>query len=170
MPSFNQQPLTSKVLSGNNVVIFVGGQVIGFGQSAPTSIDFGAEQFYGIGSSMPQETQQLRVAPEITLTSFALTSAGIASLGETTPWIQVLSNTEMDIQLVDASGNTIVTYIACTARSYSSNLTVNQPVTEDTAFMALDVQGPNGQSVFTATGAYAFSLNASTAGGVSVTV
>jgi len=147
MPGFNAQAIVAKVRSGNAVAILVGDVPVGFGQTSTHALGFGLESFYGIGSARPQENQQLKYDPNITLSSLQLTTAGLNYFGYTSTWLQILINTELNISLIDASGNPIVTYVGCTAKSYSSNVPANAPITEDVDFAALDVLDPNGISI-----------------------
>jgi hypothetical protein len=147
MPSFNQQALVNKIRSGNAVAILVGDQVIGFGQTTTNGIDFGTEQFYGIGSKKPQENQQLKYSPTITLDNLQLTAAGVSFFGYSTTWLKVLVNTQLNFTIADAAGNPILTFLACTAQNFTSTIPVNQPITEATSFVAMDVLDENGLSI-----------------------
>lgn len=153
MPGFNATDLVNKVRNANNVVILAGDQVIGFAQNMQLGTQFGTEQMYGIGSAKPQENQQLKVAPTFTLESLQLTAAGIAAYGYSTPWVKILANTELDFSAVDGSNNVIITAAAATATDYSSTIPVNQPITESTSFVCLDLLDSNGESVLDGNGA-----------------
>ncbi len=108
---------------------------------------FNLERYFGIGSKKVQEQQQLRYEPSITLDSLQLTASGLAYFGYTTTWIDILVNTELNIALVDQSGNVILTFIACTAQDYTSTVPANQTVTEATTFAAMDVWDSTGTSI-----------------------
>ena len=157
MPSYNQQTLVNKVRNGNAVAIIVGDQVIGFGQTVGNSVDFGTEQIFAVGSALPQENQQLKISPKITLSSMQLTADGLAAFGLAQTWLEILANTEMDIHLVDNLGNGIITYVSSTAENYSANTAANQPVTEDVSFVSLDVLNGAGESVLNSNSANVFS-------------
>ncbi len=147
MPGFNATALNYKVQNGNSVVIMVGDQVIGFGQSSTHGVDFGTETLYAIGSSLPGEIQQLKISPSISLSTLMLTTAGLTALGQPTSWLAVLANTQMTFHITDGSGNVIVTYVGCTCGSYSSDIPANQPITEQTSWQAMDVLDANGNSL-----------------------
>ena len=108
---------------------------------------FNLERYFGLGSKKVQEQQQLRYEPSITLDSLQLTASGLAYFGYTTTWIDILVNTELNIALVDQSGNVILTFIACTAQDYTSTVPANQTVTEATTFAAMDVWDSTGTSI-----------------------
>ena len=120
---------------------------VGFGQTSTQTLAFNLERYFGIGSKKVQEQQQLRYEPSITLDSLQLTASGLAYFGYTTTWIDILVNTELNIALVDQSGNVILTFIACTAQDYTSTVPANQTVTEATTFAAMDVWDSTGTSI-----------------------
>lgn len=166
MPSYNQTQLNYKVLNGNACSILVGDQVIGFGTTSTQSIDFGSENIFGIGSAKIGEIQQLKLVPTISLDQFALTSEGVTFFGETTPWASILANTQLNICVADNTGNPIYTYVACTAGSFSQNLSANAPVTQATTFTALDVLDASGNSILNSNSAVNFQTIASAAGAI----
>lgn len=164
MPGYNQTTINPKVLSGNAVALMVGDQVIGFGQSTTPATDWGAEGLYGIGSAKVQEIQQFKISNTITLETFKLTQEGISFFGAQTPWVSILGNTQLDIAMLDATGNPILTYVACTCSSVNTSIPANQPVTEQTSFIAMDVLDSNGKSILANTSAVNFNPLSSTAG------
>lgn len=147
MPGFNQQQLNYKVRNANSVIMLLGDQEIGFGQTASTSIDFGTDALYGIGSAKPQENQQLRFSPSVTLDSLSLTTEGLTILGYPSTIDAVLANNSFNFFLMDASGDPIATFVGCTASNFNLNVPANQTVTESITFMALDVLDVTGVSI-----------------------
>lgn len=147
MPGFNAQQLDYKVQSGNSVVVMIGDQVIAFCQSADQGIDMGSEFLYGIGTAKPQEIQQLKFAPTLTVTNFVLTSHGIAILTYPSGILEVLANNSFDMHIIDASGTPTLTFIGCVCNTYTQNVPVNAIITENIAFLAMDVLDPLGQSI-----------------------
>lgn len=147
MPSFNAQQLSYKVQSGNSVVVMIGDQVIAFAQTSDQASDFGTETLYGIGSAKPQEIQQLRFSPNITLTSFALTAQGIAVLSYPSSILSVLANNSFNLNILDASGKVLLAYIGCVANGFTQNIPVNAIITENITFQAMDVLDSTGQSI-----------------------
>lgn len=155
MPAFNQQQLSYKARNSNSVTILIGDQPIGFAQTASHTFDFGAEQLYGIGSAMPQEVQQLRVSPTITLDNFALTQQGLTSLGYPANLAVILSNNSFNFFVVDGqSGQALFTYVGCVASNFNENIPANRPITDAITFLAMDVLGSNGQSILNQGNAY----------------
>ena len=147
MPGFNAQQLAYKVQSGNSVVIMIGDQVIAFAQTSDQAVDFGGEGLYGIGTAKPQEIQQLKFTPSITLTSFVLTTQGIAVLDYPSNLLQVLANNSFDIHVMDQNGLPLLTFTQCVASNYSQNVPVNAIITENLTFLAMDVLDPTGTSI-----------------------
>jgi hypothetical protein len=147
MPSFNAQQLSYKVQSGNSVVIMIGDQVVAFAQTSDQAVDFGTESLYGIGTAKPQEIQQLRFSPNITITAFVLTNQGIIALSYPSNLLSVLANNSFDLHVIDASGVPLLTYIGCVANGFSQNVPVNAIVTENITFQAMDVLDSTGQSI-----------------------
>ena len=148
MPGYNQTQLNYNVLNANQVMVQLGDAVIAFAQTAPHSIDFGAEALYGVGDATPQEIQQLRILPQITLEFFALTQEGITLLGGGQRLAYTLANSQFQLHLIDnQSGTVIFTYVDCVAQSFSETLVSNRPVIDSIPFIAMDVLDSSGNSV-----------------------
>ena len=151
MGSFNQKALNPQFLTGNAVVILIGSQEIGFGQSSTYNIGFGAEQFYQIGTAKPGEIQQLRYSPSVTIDSFLLTKAGLSAFGYpgSTPLRDILANNKFNIHLTDYQNNVVFIFVGCTAGSINTNAPANAQITEAIDFVALDVLDESGSSILT---------------------
>jgi hypothetical protein len=147
MPAFNNQQLNYLVQNGNSVTIMIGDVVVGFGQTATPSIDWGTEQLYGIGSSLPQDIQQLKINPNISVDSFLLTATGLAILGYPGSILEVLSNNSFDITIIGLDGQPLLTYVGCVASNHNLNIPANAVVTETINFLCQDVLDNNGQTV-----------------------
>jgi hypothetical protein len=147
MSSFNQQQLNYKVQNANAVECLLGDQVIAYCQTSTLSSSLGAEQLYGIGSSLPQEIQQLRLSPSITIDYFELTPDGYAFLGYPSTLAEVLANNEFSFSIFGASGVPVLTFVGCVAGDYNSNISANQPVTSSISFLAMDILDPLGSSI-----------------------
>lgn len=147
MPGFNATQLNYSVQSGNTVVIMIGDQTVAFAQTSDQAVDFGAESLYGIGTAKPQEIQQLRFSPSITITSFVLTQQGISVLNYPSNLLQVLANNAFNINVMDGSGNVLLAFIGCVANSYAQSVPVNAIITENITFSALDVLDATGVSI-----------------------
>jgi len=161
MGSFNQNALNPQFYTGNAVILLIGTQEIGFGQSSTYNIGYGAEQFYEIGTAKPAEIQQLRYTPSVTIDSFLLTDAGLAAFGypSNTPLREILANNKFNIYLNDYKLNTVFIFSQCTAGSLNITAPANAQVTEAIEFLALDVLDSNGASILTGN----FALNISNA-------
>lgn len=139
MPSFNAQAIVNKVRTGSGVVILCGDVPVGFAQTSTQTLAFNMERFFGIGSKKVQEQQQLRYEPSITLDSLQLTADGLKFFDYPSTWLEILVNTQLNFTVADNKGNTIVTFVSCTAENYSASVPANQPITEATSFGAMDI-------------------------------
>jgi hypothetical protein len=148
MPSFQQSTLAYRARNANSVTILIGDQPIGFGQTLAHTFDFGTEGIYGIGTAMPQEIQQLRVAPQITIDSFALTQKGLQVLGYPINLASILSNTQFNIFVTDGTTQQpLFTYVGCVASNFNENIPANRPITDAITFLAMNVLDSTGQSI-----------------------
>lgn len=165
MPSFNPKQVAYRVRNANNVTVMIGDQIVGFAQTTQHSFDFGTQGLYGIGTALPQEIQQLRVSPQITIDALALTDSGKQVLGETATISSILANNEFNLHVVDGAGNSLYTYVGCVASNFSESIPQNQPISDTLVFMALDVLDDSGQSILNVGSAYQIpGGNASAAG------
>ena len=169
MPGYNQQQLLYKVQNANAVSIMLGDQLIGFAQSVATAIDMGGDGLYGIGSAKPQEIQQLKFTNTITLDRFRLTAEGIAYFGETADLVTVLAYNAFNFFLLDTDGSAFLSYVGAVAGSTNMNIATNQPLTEGTSFLALDVLDSDGNSVLNSNSADVFNTLASSTSATLVT-
>lgn len=175
MPGFNQQQLDYKARSGNTVVVLIGDQPIAFAQTVTHSFDFGAEGFYGIGSAKPQEIQQLRNTPTITIDQLNLTQDGrrLTQGGSATALVGLLANNSFNIVIVDGdSQEALFTYVGCVSGNFNESVPMNAAVTDATTFLAMDVLGQDGQSLLNGPNAYDVNsqLSSVTVGGIGLTV
>lgn len=156
MPAFNQKQLQYRARNANSVTVMIGDQIVGFAQTTSHSFDFGTQGLYGIGSAQPQEIQQLRVSPQITIDALALTEQGKAVLGESATLSSILANNQFNLHVVDgASGDALYTYVGCVASNFSENIPQNQPIADTVTFLAMDVLDDSGQSILNVGSAYA---------------
>jgi hypothetical protein len=166
MPSYNQQTLNYAAQNANAVKIMIGDVVVAYAQTTTHSTDLGAQQLYGIGSTNPQEIQQLRFSPTISVEFFELTSQGIALLGTGKRLVYTLANTQVDIHIIDGNTNTpSFTYVSCTANSYSETIATNAIIMDSVSFLALDVLDDTGTSILASNSVYSIpSMVANVAG------
>jgi hypothetical protein len=160
MPGFTPVQTNYKARNANSVIIMIGSQPVGFAQTAPHKFSFGTEQLYGIGSALPQEIQQLKISPQITVDAFALTTAGLLALGilPTSPLSSILANNQFNMRIIDGQTNAaLFTYVGAQAGDFSEQITANQVVTDSITFLALDVLDETGNSILNS-GQNAFSI------------
>jgi hypothetical protein len=148
MPGYVPQTIANQVMTGNNVVIMLGDQVVAFAQTIGHQIAFGTEQLYGVGTALPQEIQQLRVSPSFSLDSFELTTAGMQQLGSGTRLEYILAGNSFDMHVLDGAQNIVMySYIGAKAQNVSQNIPANAPLRTTYAFLALDVLNAGGVSI-----------------------
>lgn len=170
MPSYNAQTLNYDALNANQCEIMLGDVVVAYAQTTSHSADAGAQQLYGIGSPKPQEIQQLRISPSISVEYFELTQAGINLLGTGTRLIYSLFNTQLDIHIVDGQSNQpIATYVSCVMSSFTETITTNAVVLATVPFLAMDILDNTGKSILNSNAVYSIpALVAAAAGGLGI--
>jgi len=147
------------------VTVLIGDQAIGFAQTTSHTFDFGTEGIYGIGTSLPQEIQQLRVAPQITIDSFSLTQKGLQTLGYPINLASILANTQFNLFVVDGqTQQPLFTYVGCVASNFNENIPANRPITDAVTFLAMDVLDSTGQSILNSPTTNAYQVPAVGAG------
>jgi hypothetical protein len=174
MPGFNPQTLSYRAQNANGVVILIGDQPIAFGQTTNHRFAFGTEAQYGVGSAKPQEIQQLKVAPDITIDNFALTSVGLNLIQSGVSFASIIANNQFNITVLDGINNIVkFTYVGSVVRDFSESIAANRPITDAISFDCMDVLDQTGQSILNGPNAFAIpspvgQANASTGLGISV--
>lgn len=106
---------------------------------------------------MPQEIQQLRVSPQITIDQFALTQNGLSVLGYPANLSTILANNEFNFYIKDGITNTnLFTYVGGVCGNFHESIPSNQMVTDAMTFQCADVLGPDGTSIVQMSDAYTF--------------
>lgn len=147
MAGYSPTALANKVRNGNSVSILVGDQIVGFAQNLTVATGTGAESLYGVGSAKPQENQQLRFSINVSLDSLELTEEGMNYFGITTSWAEVIMGNKLTFHEVDYAGNTLRTVVGCVAENFTVTTPVNQPITQTTSFIGMDVLNSSGKSI-----------------------
>lgn len=148
MPGFSPQSLAYRVANANAALIVIGDQVLAFCQTTTHSFAFGTEPLYGVGTAKPQEIQQLRVLPSITVDNFALSEVGTTLLEGGQSFASIIANNQFTISVVDGiTGLTRFSYIGCTANDFNETVAANRPITDAITFTAMDVLDQTGQSI-----------------------
>ena len=168
MPGFSPQAVANKVQTGNSVLIQLGQQVIMFAQTVGYQLPMGAEHLFGIGSSKPQEIQQLRMSPMFNLDSFELTENGQTLLQGGQNLNYILAGNQFTMTVLDgASGSPLYVYVGAKCQNLGGSIPANAPVRDSYTFLALDVLNADGVSIMD-TGDNALEL-ASAYGGIAAT-
>lgn len=148
MPGFSPQAVANNVQNGNQVAVMLGDQIVYFAQTVGHQYPFGTEQLYGIGSALPQEVQQLRVSPQISLDTFTLTAAGKTALQGGVDLSSILAGNVFDFHVYDGLTNKVVyTYVGCKCQNFAQSLPTNAPSRNTYSFLAMDVLDASGNSV-----------------------
>ena len=155
MPGFSPTQLQFSARNANSVVLLIGPTAVAFAQTMGHDFGFMTDQLYGVGSAKPQEIQQLKLGPTVTLTEFALTEAGEILINGGTTLVSLLANNSFDISVVDGqSGSPLFTYVGCVASSFNESVTANTPISDTVTFMAMDVLDNNGVSLLNIPSSY----------------
>lgn len=166
MPGYAQSTLAYQARNANSVTVMVGDTVVAFAQTTAHAFGFGAEHLHGIGSALPQEIQQLRITPNISIDAFSLTATGITLLAGGNNIATLLGNNQFDLHIVDGTTNKVIfTYVGSVAQNFSQNIAANQPITESIAFLAMDVLDDTGTSVLNTNSAFSVPSALAAAGG-----
>jgi hypothetical protein len=149
MPGFSPQVVANSARNANTVQVAIGQNIIAFAQTVGHQLPFGSEQLYGIGSSKPQEVQQLRMSPQISIDAFALTDVGENLLADNQNLSYLLAGNQFTIFVMDGLNNNaaLYTYVGCKAQNFSESIPTNAPIRDTFTFLALDVLDPNGNSL-----------------------
>lgn len=148
MPGFNQTQQANQARNGNQVAVVLGDQIVMFAQTVSHQLPFGGEHIFGIGSSKPQEIQQLRMSPQFSLDSFALTAVGEQLLQGGVSLAYILAGNQFDMHVQDGITNTVLfTYAGSKCSTFGQNIPTNAPVHDNYSFLALDVLDNNGNSI-----------------------
>lgn len=160
MPGFNQQQLNYSARNGNGVAIYLGDTNIAFAQTTSHNNDMGNEGLYGVGTAKPQEIQQMKMTPQVSIDAFALTQAGIAKFQGGISIPLILADNQFTLVIMDGiTDNVLFTYVGCVAGGYSETISANQVVSYSINFLALDCLGPDGTSMLEGQNAIAVQSN-----------
>lgn len=148
MPGYNPQQVAHQVRNGNTVAVMIGDTIVAFAQTVGHQVPFGTEQLYGIGTSKPQEIQQLRVSPQISVDAFNLTAQGIKLLAGNVNLTYTLAGKQYELHIMDGSNNaTLYTYVGCQAQNFAQAVPANAPIRDSISFLAMDVLDNKGNSI-----------------------
>jgi hypothetical protein len=153
VPGYGGRVQANSVLNGNNVAIAIGDVTVAFAQTVGHQTPMGGTQLYGVGTSKPQEIQQLIMSPQVSLDSFALTKAGVTLLSGGTNLFFNLTSFIYDIHLLDGTTQpltTMLSYIGCKAQNAAESIPTNAPIRQTITFLAMDVLDPDGRSIISA--------------------
>jgi hypothetical protein len=155
VPSYSPTTTAYAARNGNTVAALIGTSLVAMAQQVTHGFPLGTEGIYGVGSAKPQEIQQLRVSPHITLEMFALTQTGINLLegGQTLSYI--LANNQFDFYVLDGNNQQVLfVYVGCQAQDFTESVPTNQMVRDTITFLALDVLNNQGNSILNVPSAF----------------
>lgn len=147
--TFSPTPITQQVMTSNNVVIMLGIQEIGFGQSASFNANFNTLSLYGVGTQKPQEIQSQVFKPTISLSMLLLSNLGLTILNYPSTLGDLLGLNQFNIVMLGYNDLPLYTYVECTAENYNVSVPVNRPIVESIRFNAMDIVDITGVSILT---------------------
>jgi hypothetical protein len=147
--SYAPIPALYRARNGNQCIIFVGATPIAFAEAFDFTIDYGAQQVYGIGSEKPQDLQQLKFAPRFSLRSIELTTQGQLLVGSGQANLRnYLGNNYFNVGVFTADDSIIdLTFLMAMATSVRTTIPANGLVTDTFDCLAMDVINELGQSL-----------------------
>lgn len=133
-------PAVYRARNGNQCVIFVGTTPIAFAEAFDFTIDYGAQQVYGIGSEKPQDLQQLKFAPRFSLRSIELTAEGVGLVGSGQNNLRnYLGNNYFNVGVFTADDAIIdLAFLMAMATSVRTTIPANGLVTDTFDCLAMD--------------------------------
>ncbi len=165
MGSYNETAIPGAVLSANNVLIMMGSQEVGFGQTASFKLGFNVKAQFGIGSQKIQELQSQRFIPSVTLSMFALSNTGVRILNAPSTLADLLATSALNLVVLDNFGQPLYIYEGCMVNDFDLQIDVTRPVVQKIQFYAMDVLDNLGMSILVGDPFAAFaSMTASIAG------
>lgn len=148
MPGYSSQQLANKVQNANACTIAIGDQIVAYAQTVTHSFGFGTEGLYGVGTAKPQEIQQMKNAPQISIENFALSKLGLQITAGGAVLSQLLGNSQFNISIIDGINNeTLLIYFGGVSQDFNETIAANRPVTDTYTFLCLDVLDPIGNSL-----------------------
>lgn len=129
--------MAKSTLTGNIVVIKIGGQEVGRCQNVTCDSDFGLEDVSGIGDVEVQEHVNTKITHTLTMDKFIINKKTLLELGIVPVSEDVLNMGVLDIEVLTKDGTLIKKYESCSCANYSLRVSAHAIVGENASWRAL---------------------------------
>ena len=131
--------MAKTTLTGNTIILKIGGTEIGRAQNITADTDFGLEDVSGIGNVLVQEHVNTKVTHTFTMEKFIINKKTLLELGIVPVSEDVLTMGVIDIEILEKMSGTLVKkYESCSCQNYSLRVAAHQIVGENATWRALD--------------------------------
>jgi hypothetical protein len=124
-------------LTGNLIVLKIGGVEVGRVQNATADSDFGLEDVSGIGDVEVQEHVNTKVTHTISMDKFIINKKTLLELGWVPVSEDVLTMGVLDIEILTKDGHLIKKYESCSCANYSLRAANHAIIGENATWRAL---------------------------------
>lgn len=124
-------------LTGNIIVLKIGGTEIGRAQNATADTDFGLEDVSGIGDVEVQEHVNTKITHSFTTDKYIINKKTLLELGIVPVSEDVLEMGVIDIEILTKDGTLIKKYESCSCANYSIRVQAHAIVGENATWRAL---------------------------------
>jgi len=124
-------------LTGNIIVLKIGGTEVGRAQNATADTDFGLEDVSGIGDVEVQEHVNTKITHSFSLDKFIINKKTLLELGIVPVSEDVLDMGVLDIEILTKDGTLIKKYESCSCANYSLRVAAHAIVGENSTWRAL---------------------------------
>ena len=129
--------MAKSTLTGNIIVLKIGGTEIGRAQNATADTDFGLEDVSGIGNVEVQEHVNTKITHTFSIDKFIINKKTLLELGIVPVSEDVLTAGVIDIEILTKDGTLIKKYESCSCATYSLRVAAHQIVGENATWRAL---------------------------------
>jgi hypothetical protein len=124
-------------LTGNIIILKIGGTEVGRAQTANADTDFGLEDVSGIGDVEVKEHVNTKITHTFALDKFIISKKTLLELGIVPVSEDVLTMGVIDIEILTKDGTLIKKYESCSCANYSLRIAAHAIVGENASWRAL---------------------------------
>jgi len=125
------------VLTGNFVILKIGGQEIGRAQNCTCDTDFGLEDVSGIGDVEVKEHVNTKITHTLTVDKFVISKMTLMEMGIVPVSEDVLQMGVIDIEILTKDGALVKKYESCKCANYSLRIAAHAIIGENATWRAL---------------------------------
>jgi len=129
--------MAKSTLTGNIILIKIGGTEVGRAQNCTADTDFGLEDVSGIGNVEVQEHVNTKITHTFTLDKFIINKKTLLELGIVPVSEDVLNMGVFDIEILTKDGTLIKKYESCSCANYGLRVAAHAIVGENATWRAL---------------------------------